>query len=221
MSDRSRSSRASSISSISTVSTTSSLAPYRACLARQATCRNVLRLPAIPAVVKEIPPASMRKPTVYRDENQMICSSPEAVDFSISEKVATMPHRHSKHAVQLQPVSAPSTDKGRKRARPRGGRRSDLQAEVRFLIEEELGAMDVDDDTDAVSPPPAAEYASRMLLDSFRSDNAFRSKELQTPAALTRRESSRVPVQKNDGKKRTCCSASALSASPLHDAVMR
>ena len=163
----------------------------------------------------------MRKPAVYNDDNQMICSSPEAVDFSISEKVSTMPHRHSKHAVQLQPLSVPSTDKGRKRARPRGGRRSDLQAEVRFLIDEELGAMDVDDDTDAVSPPPAADYASQMLSDSFRLDNVFRNKEPQACVPLTRRESSRVPVQKNDGKKRTCCSASALSASPSPSMVQQ
>ena len=218
MSDRSRSSRASSISSVSTVSTTSSMAPNRACLARQATCRNVLRLPTFPDSVKEEKEGSVIKPIVIADDTDTMCSSPDMVDFTVSEKALHAPHRHSKHAPHPQPTSAPSTDKGRKRARPRGGRRSDLQEEVRILLEEELDAMDVDYDDDEASPSPAAEYAANTLL---RSNTDVFTKQAQPAALLSRRETSRVPVQKNKGKKRTCCSASAMSMSsaPMYGEV--
>jgi hypothetical protein len=212
ISDRSRSSRASSISSISTVSTTSSLAPNpRACLARQATCRNV-RLP-LPAAVKEEQEGSEAKPIVIADDAEMV-SSPEMIDFTISDKALHAPHRHSKHAPHHAPVTTPSTEKSRKRARPRGGRRSGLQEEVRLMLEEELSVMDVDvdDDADKASPTPAADYASQML----RSQSVVCMKEVQPPASLSRRESNRIPVQRHDGRsmKRTCCSSSAMSISP-------
>ncbi|KAK4548117.1 hypothetical protein LTR36_009986 [Oleoguttula mirabilis] len=210
ISDRSR---ASSISSISTVSTTSSLALGRACLARQATCRNVPRLHTLPAAVREEKEGTVRKPIVIADDTEMVCASPENVDFTISDKVLHTPHRHSKHALHPQPTSAVSTEKGRKRARPRGGRRTGLQEEVR-IAQEEFDAMDVDVDyenDDVISPSPAAEYAAKLLS---RSNSVTRMKEVQPPAALARRESNRVPVQKYEGKKRTCCSTSAMSISP-------
>ncbi|KAK5110879.1 hypothetical protein LTR85_000717 [Meristemomyces frigidus] len=217
ISDRSR---ASSISSISTVSTTSSLALGRACLARQATCRNVARMSTLPAVVKEEKEGSLRKPILIADDTEMVCSSPENVDFTISDKVLHTPHRHSKHALHPQPASVPSTEKGRKRARPRGGRRTGLQEEVR-IAQEEFDAMDMDVeyDDDIVSPSPAAEYAAKMLS---RSNSIIRMKEVQPPPALSRLDSNRVPVQKCEGKKRTCCSTSAamsISPSPLYGEV--
>lgn len=209
VSDRSR---ASSISSISTVSTSSSLALGRACLARQATCRNVPRLPTLPAIVtREDKEGSLRKPIVIADDTEMVCSSPENVDFTISDKVLHTPHRHSKHALHPQPTSAVSTEKGRKRARPRGGRRTGLQEEVR-IAQEEFDAMDMDveyDNDDVITPPPAAEYAANILS---RSSSGVRTNEVQH--AMTRSGSNRVPVQKCEGKKRTCCSASAMSTSP-------
>nr|POE66177.1 g1/s-specific cyclin pas1 [Quercus suber] len=201
ISDRSRSSRASSISSVSTVSTSASMAPGRACLARQATCRNV-RLPA--PCVKEENEGSTANPIVIADDAVMV-SSPEPADFTISEKAMSAPHRHSKRAPQ--PSSAAGCgEKSRKRARPRGGRRSDLQEEVRYLLEEDLEAMMVDD-VENISPSPTAGSASRT-------EYIETTKGVQPPASVSRRSPSRLPVQKMEGKKRTCCSVPAMSASP-------
>ncbi|KAH9837489.1 G1/S-specific cyclin pas1 [Teratosphaeria destructans] len=215
ISDRSRSSRASSISSISTVSTNPSLAPNaRACLARQATCRNV-RLP-LPMQTRDAGLGSQNKPVIIGDDTEM-CSSPEAADFTPHDKALHAPHRHSKHAPHHPPVPTPSAESSRKRARPRGGRRTGLQEEVRLMLEEELDVMDsmeIDEDSDEASPTPAAAYATNMLA---RSNSTMCTKEVQPPASLLRRESSRVPVQRNDlGKsmKRACCSTRAISPSP-------
>ncbi|KAK0809932.1 PHO85 cyclin-5 [Friedmanniomyces endolithicus] len=197
ISDHTRSSRASSISSISTVSTTSSTAPpqqQRACLARQATCRNAgQRLPILPAMLLarreeggggQKDGASAVKPIVIADDADMLSSSPETLDFSVSEKAMHAPHRHSKHAPHAHHHPAtgvtPTASSGfgaekekcRKRARPRGGRRSDLQDEIRFQLEEGLDGMHMDVDSSefgraggkgSLSPSPAAEYAVRML----------------------------------------------------------
>ena len=211
ISDRSRSSRASSISSISTVSSTSSMAPNRACLARQATCRNA-GLP-LPATVKEEKEGTANKPIIISDDVEIV-SSPDMADFSISEKVLHTPHRHSKHATHL--TSAPATDKSRKRCRPRGGnRRSNLQEEVRQIMledaEEIIELEDSDDDVVMLSPSPAAEYATQMLS---RSNSVIRTKEVQPPATLSRSGSCRMPVQRHESSKRTCMSASAMSISP-------
>lgn len=155
ISDRSRSSRASSISSASTVSTMSSaVAPTRACLARQATCRNAgLPMPPIASVAEEKEcDGSVSKPIIVSD-SEMDCS-PDLADFSISEKVLSRPDKHTKHAPQ--PPTAPSNvDKGRKRVRnSHGSRRSYLQEEVRWMLEEaedEMCAefMDIDDRIEA------------------------------------------------------------------------
>ncbi|KAK0257741.1 PHO85 cyclin-5 [Friedmanniomyces endolithicus] len=192
VSDHTRSSRASSISSISTVSTTSSTAPpqqQRACLARQATCRSAgQRLPVLPAMLLarreagggagEKDGASAVKHILIVDDTDMLASSPEALDFTVSEKAMHAPHRHSKHAPHPHHHTATGVtfaassgfgaekEKCRKRARPRGGRRSDLQDEIRFQLEEGLDGMHmdvVDGGEGSVSPSPAAEYAVRML----------------------------------------------------------
>ncbi|WPG97777.1 Hypothetical protein R9X50_00055800 [Acrodontium crateriforme] len=203
LSDRSRSSRASSISSISNVSTAASMAPKRACLAREATCRSA-RLP-LPATLKEEREGDATNPIIISDDTDMV-SSPEFADFSISEKVMYAPHRHSRSVAPVAPTTS-SLEKSRKRARPRGGRRSDLQEEVRMLLEEELDAMmDVDDgSTDGTSSPsPAAEYASKMLQSDVLSSFTCQAQP------LAHRETWRVPVQKFEGKKRTCCTASKM-----------
>ena len=207
----SRSSRASSISSISTMSSTSSLAPNRACLARQATCRSA-GLP-LPATVLEEKEGSANKPIIISDDVEIV-SSPDMADFSISEKVMHAPHKHSKHA--LQPTSAPVGDKGRKRCRSsRGNRRSNLQEEVRLLLEEadEIINLEEDEDDDVImlSPSPAAECATQMLS---RSNSVIRTKEVQPPASLSRSGSCRMPVERNERSKRSCCSTSAMSISP-------
>lgn len=209
ISDRSRSSRASSISSVSTVSSTSSLAPNRACLARQATCRSA-RLPIPPATVAEEKEGTATKPIVIADDLEMV-SSPDIIDFTISEKVLNTPHKHSKHAQQT--TSTSSTEKSRKRGRSHGNRRSDLHEEVRIMLEEAEDMMDIDDDeiVDLTSPSPAVNYATKMLS---RSNSVMYTKEVQPPASLSRRGSGRKPVQKHDGTKRTCCSTASMSISP-------
>ncbi|SMQ50129.1 unnamed protein product [Zymoseptoria tritici ST99CH_3D1] len=191
MSDHSRSSRSSSISSISTVSTTSSMAPNRACLARQATCRNA-GLPPL-RLVKEETEGTVSCPIVI-DDTEM-GESPEMIDFSQSEKVLHAPHRHSRAARHPPQTSLPAVVKSngignsRKRGRPSGHRRSELQEEVRYLLEESLDEdMDVDDDDLLSEESPAVTYTTAMLA--------------------------RIPMQKNDGKKRTCCSARPMSVSP-------
>jgi hypothetical protein len=154
------------------------------------------------------------KPIVISDDVEIV-SSPDMVDFSISEKVLHAPHRHSKHA--SQPTSVPATDKSRKRCRPRGGnRRSNLQEEVRqIMLEDAEEIIDLedsdDDDVIMLSPSPAAEYATQMLS---RSNSVIRTKEVQPPATLSRSGSCRMPVQRNESSKRTCCSTSAMSISP-------
>ena len=218
ISDRSRSSRASSISSISTVSSSTSwLAPNRACLARQATCRSA-NLP-IPPVMEE-KEGTATKPIVISDDVEII-SSPDMADFSISEKVLHAPHKHSKHAPQ--PTSTPTSDKSRKRSRPRGNRRSNLQEEVRQMLEEAEEIIDLEDEDDDVimlSPSPAAECATQMLS---RSNSVIRTKEVQPPATLSRTGSCRMPVQRNGGSKRACSSTSAMAMSispvPLYGEV--
>lgn len=211
ISDRSNLSRASSISSVSTASSIFTGAPNRACLARQATCRNA-RLTMPSSMVMEEKDGSATKPIVIADDTEMV-SSPDVIDFAVSEKVLHTPHRHSKHA--SQPVSSSSMEKSRKRARPHGGnRRSNLQEEVRWLVEEAQDElMDIDDEDDVVdltTPSPAAEHATKLLS---RSGSVICSRAAQPPATLCRSGSARKPVQKCNGSKRSCCST-AMSISP-------
>lgn len=139
-------------------------------------------------------------------------SSPDFSTFSIHEKTAT-PARHKPVA---HPTSAPSADSRKKRPRSHGGRRNDLQEEVRMLLQEDLHAMDVVEDQDMASPSPAASRASNMLSqDSWTSC----TKEVQPAATLSRRESNRLPVQKDAGKKRTCCSTAAFTLPPAETPV--
>ncbi len=208
ISDRSRSSRASSISSISTVSTTSSLAPIRADPARLATCRNA-RLPMPPPTVDEEKENITLNPIIANDgdANAMV-GSPETVNFSISEKVLSRPDKHTKYAPQV--VTTPSSiEKSRKRNRnSHGGRRSNLQEEIRYMLEEhEDENMDLDDDIlediENVSPSPATDYTRTILS---RSNSAIHvAKEAQPPAELSRSGSHRLPVRSR-GEKRRCCS---------------
>jgi hypothetical protein len=75
--------------------------------------------------------------------------------------------------------------------------------------------MDIDDDDggiEIISPSPASDYAIKMLS---RSNSVIRTKEIQPPASLSRSGSYRMPVQRHEGTKRTCCSANAMSISPV------
>lgn len=243
MSDRSRSSRASSISSISTVSTNSSLAPNsRACLARQATCRNAgLPVPP-PATVYEEKEGSATKPIII-NEDADIMSSPDMADFSISEKVLSRPDKHSKHgsSASHQAILAPAASRqSRKRCRSwrqsGGHRRLDLQEEVREMLEEaEEDLMDIDtndddgsdsngSDSENLTPSPAVEYAARILSRSNSNSIVVgRTKEVQPPATLSRSGSGRMPVQRCEGsmKKRTCCSTDYAAANAAAQGMER
>lgn len=131
-------------------------------------------------------------------------SSPVMADFTVSDKVLHQPHRHSKHGPQITPPTAAA--KGRKRGRSRGhNRRSELQEEVRFLLQESLddNEMDLDDD-DMASPPLAADRASEMLAPR---DPAVDTRDARTPTTPAGRESGRVSAISSDGKKRKCLSA--------------
>ena len=209
VSDNSRSSRASSISSVTTVSSAAScVAPPRANLARLATTRNA-RMPLSSADVMEEDDkenkGSSTQPIIVSEDEEITGLSPP--DFSISQRKLHAPNRHTKqHQLlqqqQQQPTSAPAS---RKRHRPtRGNRRNDLYDEVRFQLQEEaeddddvqmLDLVSNDSDEDMASPSPAAAQASAMLRRDF-----YQCKEAQTL---------RLPVQKNEGKKRTCCDSSA------------
>lgn len=153
------------------------------------------------------------QPIVIADDDVDMTASPEMADFTVNEKAFHNPSKHTKFAPQ--PTSASHTEKSRKRARPRGGRRSDLHEEVRLMLEEaEDELMDIDDNEDTTaSPSPAADYATSMLN---RSGSVVYSKETQPPASLSRRPSGRKPVQRNEGMgtKRSCCSTSEMSVSP-------
>lgn len=204
--------RASRSSSISSVSTNSSMAPQRACLARQATCRNA-RLPPLKLLREEMNVGTSSKPIIVDDDMDMV-ESPE-IDFSVSEKVLHAPHRHSKSSKHAPATtSAPHhhlAKSGKKRGRPMssGHKRSELQEEVRYLLEESLDdeSMDVDEDVNEASPFYAAEYASDMLVRGMGMREA--------PSSSPPRRESRVALEKNEGKKRTCCSAQAMSISPV------
>ena len=183
-------------------------------MAKQATCRNA-RLPCPPAPVAEEKYGSMDKPIVIGDDDVEMAASPEMIDFSLSDKALHTPNKHTKFAPQ--PITA--THQSRKRARPtpRGGRRSDLHEEVRLMLEEaEEELMDVDNEEDIrASPSPAADYATKML--SRSNSVVYTNKEVQPPAALSRRGSGRMPVQRNGSMsmKRSCCSSQA-SGSPVN-----
>ncbi|EME49659.1 hypothetical protein DOTSEDRAFT_68437 [Dothistroma septosporum NZE10] len=206
MTDRSTSSRASSTSSMSTVSTNASLAPQRACLARQATCCNV-RLPPL-RLVKEEKEGTCTKPIIIDDDVEMV-SSPITADFSVSEKALHAPHRHSRASKNvLVAATTSSSEKTRKRGRTNGNRRSELQEEVRYLLEESFeDEMDLDDTV--ASSPETANYASNMLAQDYS------IKQAQRPVMYARRELRRVPVQKDDGRKRFCGFTKAISVSPV------
>lgn len=191
------------------------MAPPRANLARLATTRNALGpLSSADVTEKEAThfDGSIKKPIVVGEDDATELSPP---DFSVSDRKLHAPHRHSKHHPHHHylhhPTSTPSTtEKSRKRNRPsKGNRRSDLYDEVRFQLAEDqqqdVEMLDLVSDEDDVSISPAAAQASAMLR---RHNGASPCKEAQPPASLPLRETSRVPVMKNEGKKRFCSSGS-------------
>jgi hypothetical protein len=184
VSDNSRSSRASSISSVSSVS----WAPIQsqAKLARLATCRNA-RLPH-PALSK------CKELSEYAPIEPM--SSPDLESFHIDDVEA-------KSALVDSP-SALSSSASRKR-----GRSSvDLQQNVRHLLHSTRSAFNLRSQPTAMIDRSVAQ--SFVLLSDSRS-YLSEPKGLQSPKH-TVPEIARVPIQKDFGKKRTCCSTEAAQS---------
>ena len=152
------------------------------------------------------------KPIVIADDVDMV-SSPEVIDFTVNEKAVSLPYRHTKYAPH--PTSVPSTEKSRKRGRPRSGMRSNLQEDIRLMLEEEM--MEVDDNDDIASPSLAVDDAMGLLP---RRGSVVYSKEVQPAASLSRRGLYRMPVQNHEGSKRICRSTSmSISPVPLYGEV--
>jgi len=188
------------------------MAPQRACLARQATCRNA-GLPPL-KLVKEEKEGTATQPIIIDDD---LVSSPITADFSISEKVLHAPHRHSRASKHASQISSISTEKSRKRGRAQArNRRSELQDEVRYQLEESLEDDMMDLDDNVASPSDAATYASDILA---RCPTYTSTKEVQPLALQSRHDYGRVPVQRNDGRKRTCCEAMSVSPTPLYGEI--
>jgi hypothetical protein len=180
ISDNSRSSRASSISSISSVG----LAPpqSQAKLARLATCRNAARLPY----------PVLSKCNEYTPSEPM--SSPDFESFHIDD---------SDSSVRIDsplPMSAPSA------SRKRGRTSIDLQQNVRNILHGTRSAFNLRSHQTVL---PDRSVAQSFLLPSDRRSSQNEPKGLQSPKH-TAPDSSRLPVQKDFGKKRTCCATEAV-----------
>lgn len=180
ISDNSRSSRASSISSVSSISS----APYQsqAKLARLATCRNA-RLP-YPALTK------CKEQYEYAPSEPM--SSPDLASFHIDDSDATPVRVDS-------PMDAPAS-------RKRGRSSVDLQNNVRHILHSTRSAFNLRGHQTVL---PDRSVAQSFLLASDRRSSDSEPKGLQSPKH-TVPEFSRLPVQKDFGKKRTCCGTEAI-----------
>lgn len=173
-------SRSSRASSISSVSSTS-WAPNQSQvkLARLATCRNFGR--------------KLRPSSESRDSSSEPMSSPDLESFHIEDVNAT--------PVKVDSPMCNSSVVSRKR-----GRSSvDLQQNVRHLLHSARSAFDLRGQQTVLPDRSVAqpwEVSSHWLV---RDDNA---KGLQSPKHIVP-EYSRLPVQKDFGKKRTCCATEA------------
>jgi len=196
----SRLSRASSISSVSS----SSWAPDAAKLARLATCRNAkLPYPAQQFCPKEASIGEQlcqftSEPTSSPDFENFRLSDPEPVHLPLPVR--------TKSAVEPTKRSSPS----RKRAR------SSTDHNLQHHVSSMLQTSQLCDDL----PPPDSEgvlpdchVADSFLLnhESRGSDPMCSLKAMQSPTNVNIREG-RLPVQKDLGRKRTCCASEAALA---------
>jgi hypothetical protein len=182
ISDNSRSSRASSISSVSSVGWAPNQSQAK--LARLATCRNAARLPY---------PALPKCKEQYEYGNGEPMSSPDLESFHIDDSDAT--------SVKLDSPTAMMAPTSRKR-----GRSSvDLQQNVRNLLHSTRSAYNLRDQT--ILPDRSVAQSFLLKADSRYSINE--PKGLQSPKHIAP-EASRLPIQKDFGKKRTCCGTEAV-----------
>ncbi|KAF2190499.1 hypothetical protein K469DRAFT_697757 [Zopfia rhizophila CBS 207.26] len=183
--DTSRSSRASSISSVSSTG----LAPNQARLARLATCRSA-RLP-YPALQK------CKEQFEYAPSEPM--SSPDLESFHIDDAEAT-PVKVDSPIAPIA-VSAPINTPSRKR-----GRSSvDLQQNVRHLLHSSRSTSFLRGETTVL---PDRSIAQSFLLPGERTPSSSTGpKGLQSPKRTVPER--RLPIQKDLGRKRTCCGSEA------------
>ncbi|KAF2262420.1 hypothetical protein CC78DRAFT_582724 [Lojkania enalia] len=182
----SRSSRASSISSVSSAG----WAPNQARLARLATCRSA-RLP-YPALSK------CKEQYEYAPSEPM--SSPDLESFHIDDAEATPVKVESPLAMHV-PSSAQAS-------RKRGRSSVDLQHNVRHLLHSSRSTSFLRGNTAVL---PDRSVAQSFLLSGHCTPSpCTERKGLQSPAhAVPER---RLPIQKDLGRKRTCCGSEATSA---------
>lgn len=180
ISDNSRSSRSSSISSVS--STGWAPNQSQAKLARLATCRNArLSYPVL---------SKCKEQYEYATSEPM--SSPDLESFHIDDLGATPTMVDSPQSV----VSV---------SRKRGRSSVDLQQNVRHLLHSTRSAFNLRGQQTVL---PDRSVAQSFTLGSERRFSGSERKGLQSPKH-TVPEFSRLPIQKDFGKKRTCCGTEA------------
>ena len=180
--DNSRSSRASSISSVSSAG----LAPNQAKLARLATCRNA-RLP-YPALSK------CKEQYEYATSEPM--SSPDLESFHIDDSEATLVTVDSPAEISIVSTKA---------SRKRGRSSIDLQQNVRNLLHTSRSSSFLRGEATVL---PDRSIAQSLVRSGGRTpSSSTRPKGLQSPQRTV--SEYRVPIQKDFGKKRTCCGSEA------------
>ncbi|KAF2017360.1 hypothetical protein BU24DRAFT_460417 [Aaosphaeria arxii CBS 175.79] len=180
--DNSRSSRASSISSVSSAG----WAPNQAKLARLATCRNA-RLP-YPALSK------CKEQYEYAPSEPM--SSPDLESFHIDDSDATPVRVESPESIPPHFVPA---------SRKRGRSSVDLQQNVRHLLHSSRSTSFL---RGAQSILPDRSVAQTFLTSGDLTPCAYTgAKGLQSPKHTVPER--RLPIQKDLGRKRTCCASEA------------
>lgn len=182
--DNSRSSRASSISSVSSAG----WAPNQARLARLATCRNA-RLPYLAL-------SKCKEQAEYAPSEPM--SSPDLESFHIDDSDATPIKIDSPQSI----VVPASTQASRKR-----GRSSvDLHQNVRHLLHNSRSMSCLRGEQMVL---PDRSIAQSFLLSGDRTPSSLSGpKGLQSPKHTVSER--RLPIQKDLGRKRTCCGSEAV-----------
>lgn len=182
VSDNSRTSRASSISSVSSAGWAPNQSQAK--LARLATCRNA-RLP-YPALSK------CKEQYEYAPSEPM--SSPDLESFHIDD-IDTKSTSESPTA-----MATPSRKRGRSSV--------DLQQNVRHLLHSTRSAFNLGGHQTVL---PDRSLAQSFALQADHRSSFSEAKGLQSPKH-TVPDYPRLPIQKDFGKKRTCCSAEANQA---------
>ncbi|KAH7116961.1 hypothetical protein B0J11DRAFT_552885 [Dendryphion nanum] len=184
--DNSRSSRASSISSVSSAN----WAPSQAKLARLATCRNA-RLP-YPALSK------CKEQYEYAPSEPM--SSPDLESFHIDDSDATPIRVESP-----TPMDIPANHYA---SRKRGRSSVDLQQNVRHLLHSSRSTSFLRGGQTVL---PDRSISQSFLFSGERTPSSGSGpKGLQSPKHTV--PARRLPIQKDLGRKRTCCSTEAAHA---------